>query len=54
VQYRRSPTLLAQATIDLILELRQRLVSKGLDAREEQCGNAAVARGNSGFAGIAY
>jgi hypothetical protein len=32
VQYRRSPTRLAQATIDLILELRQRLVSKGLDA----------------------
>jgi hypothetical protein len=32
VQYRRSPTRLLQATIDLILELRQRLVSKGLDA----------------------
>ena len=34
VQYRRSPTRLAQATIDLILELGQglRLVSKGLDA----------------------
>jgi hypothetical protein len=32
VQYRRSPTRLPQATIDLILELRQRLVSKGLDA----------------------
>jgi hypothetical protein len=32
VQYRRSPTRLPQATIDLILELRQRLVSEGLDA----------------------
>ena len=32
MQYRRSATRLAQATIDLILELRQRLVSKGLDA----------------------
>jgi hypothetical protein len=32
VRHRRSPTRLPQATIELILELRQRLVSKGLGA----------------------
>ena len=54
VQYRGSPTRLPQATIDLILELRQETGQQRTRRREEQCGNAAVARVNSGFAGIAY